>query len=138
MKLRAEQLFLLSLVGASIGGIGLLLGVGNLAITLPALALMGISFGPIYPTMLSVVANLFPLAAGRAASLVMAVSGAGGILIPWLLGVLIEGQGAWSFALAAAVGALIMLALYGVVVLLTRRRSPVANAPQLPSPTYNE
>jgi fucose permease len=129
IKLRAEQLFMVSLAGASLGGLAMLAGVGNMAITIPALALVGISFGPIYPTILSVVANLFPTSTGRAASLVMAAGGVGGIVIPWLQGSLIEGFGAGTLALSVALGSLGMLALYGVVILLGRRHSSMAAVP---------
>ncbi|MGA7733253.1 MAG: MFS transporter [Chloroflexia bacterium] len=138
MKLHPGQLFMGSLVAASIAGVGLLLGVGNLAVTVASLALLGMAFGPIYPTMLSVVAALFPTSASKAAGFVMSVGGVGGLVIPWLQGVMIEDLGAWSFALSAAIGTLGMLALYSVVTLLARRRTPRASTAGAPYPTYPE
>ncbi len=128
-KVRSGYLLLASLLIALLGGLGMLLTVSNPVFTIASIVILGASFGPIYPTIVSVVAGRFPQAAGRASSLIMAIGSVGGTIIPWLQGNLIEGFGAPSLALSTAAIALGMLALFAASYLVTRPRSPVPTAP---------
>ena len=96
-KLRAEQLLMVSLAGAMIGGVGLLLGLGNIELTIGSVVVTGATFGPIYPTVLAVTAARFSSNAGKAAALVMAIGSVGGVIFPWLFGILLVGLGAQAW-----------------------------------------
>jgi fucose permease len=126
-KLRAEQLLLVSLAGAMIGGVGILLGVGNIELTIGSVAVTGATFGPIYPTVLAVTAARFSSNAGKAAALVMAIGSVGGVIFPWLFGILLVGLGAQSVAQFIALLIVVMASVFGVAMIATRRmdRTPV-------------
>jgi fucose permease len=113
----AERIMLLSLVGSALGGVLLGVGVGSLALTTGAVLLLGLSFGPIFPTMISLVTIRFAAAPGRATSVVMALGSLGGASIPWLQGVVLENVGTHAMALYASVIASGML----VVLLISQQ-----------------
>lgn len=120
-KLRAEQLLMVSLAGAMIGGVGLLLGVGNIGLTIGSVVVTGATFGPIYPTVLAVTAARFSSNAGKAAALVMAIGSVGGVIFPWLFGILLVGLGAQSVAQFIALLILVLVSVFGVTMIATRR-----------------
>lgn len=124
-RLSSERVLGVSLVGAVLGGLLLLLSGGNLWLTVSSVVLLGASFGPVYPTAVSIVAARFPVGSGKALSLVMASGGIGAMILPWLQGVLIEGLGAPSFAYSVAGATLGMLAVLGVFGTMGRRRTRV-------------
>jgi fucose permease len=75
------------------------------------LALLGFCFGPMYPTMVSVMPRLVPAGlAATAIGIVVGVSVIGGAAFPWLAGTIAQRLGAWSLfpytiVLAGLVGA---------------------------------
>jgi fucose permease len=111
-RMRSEQILLVSLLGAIAGGAGILLGVGNMVLTISAVLLPGAAFGPIYPTVLAVTAARFSQNTGKAAALVMAVGSIGGLILPWLFGILLVGLGAQSLALVVNVLIALMLVVF--------------------------
>ncbi len=120
-RLRSEQLLMVSLAGAMIGGVGLLLGVGNIGLTIGSVVVTGATFGPIYPTVLAVTAARFSSNAGKAAALVMAVGSVGGVIFPWMFGLLLVGLGAQSVAQFIALLIVVMASVFGVAMIATRR-----------------
>jgi fucose permease len=52
---------------------------------------LGMSFGPIYPTVMAILTSLFPHAPGTAVSISSATGSLGGTFFPWMQGTLIEG-----------------------------------------------
>jgi fucose permease len=88
-RLGAPTLLLASLCGALAGGIGLVLGVGSAPLTVAAAILLGLSFGPIYPTTIALVTVRFPAGTGTVTGIVMTLGSLGGAVLPWLTGVLI-------------------------------------------------
>src|SRR6476469_3838257 len=113
-KMRAEQLLMVSLAGAMIGGVGILLGVGNIELTIGSVVVTGATFGPIYPTVLAVTAARFSSNAGKAAALVMAIGSVGGVIFPWLFGILLVGLGAQSVAQFIALLIAVLVSVFGV------------------------
>ena len=79
-------------------------------LTVAAILLLGLAFGPIYPTTLAIVTARFRT--GTAASTIIAVGSLGGLLLPWLDGVLIEGPGPRVFAFFTASAALAMMGFF--------------------------
>ncbi len=122
-RLSSERVLLVSMVGAVLGGLMMLLSVGSVWLTVAAVLLLGASFGPVYPTVLAIVTARFPVGSGKAASLVIASGSVGGTLLPWFQGMLIEGLGAPSLAQSVAGATVGMLAILGVFALIGRRHS---------------
>jgi FHS family Na+ dependent glucose MFS transporter 1 len=120
-RMRSEQILMGSLAGATIGGVGLLLGRGDIGVTMAAVVMMGGTFGPIYPTVLAVTAARFSSNAGKAAALVMAIGSIGGLIFPWLFGVLLVGLGAQSVAQVVAGLIVVMLSIFSASELVTRK-----------------
>ncbi|MEO7912961.1 MAG: hypothetical protein ABIV47_25210 [Roseiflexaceae bacterium] len=98
---------------------------GNAALTVIALILIGFCFGPIFPTVLSIVTVTFRRAPGTAAGVVVAMGSLGSMLLPWLQG-----------ALLVAIGTVVMLALDLGRGLLKSRQLPVVGC-RLPDATDN-
>lgn len=88
-RLAAPRLLLVSISGALAGGVGLVLGMGSAPVTIAASVLVGLSFGPIYPTTIALVAIRFPTGTGTVAGVVMTLGSLGGAVLPWLYGILI-------------------------------------------------
>lgn len=94
---------------ALLGGILIVASTGNIPLSFLGFVLLGLGLGPTFPTALAVITAAFPGASGSATSLAMAVGFVGGMLIPWLLGVIMEAQGPRAGTLLLPLGALIML-----------------------------
>jgi MFS transporter, FHS family, L-fucose permease len=104
VRVSAERLFVVSLLGSTFGGLLLVAGHGFAAMSVLALAVLGLAFGPIYPTGIAIVTDRFPHAAGAAASRIGLVAAMGGMALPWLQGVVLTHQGTRAAAwLALAV-----------------------------------
>jgi fucose permease len=126
-RLGSRGLLTLALSGALAGGLVLLLSGGNAAVMVVGLLLIGLSFGPVYPTMVARTAATFPHATSRAGAAVMAMGSVGGIVLPWLLGWTLESGGPYASISVAAAGTLAMLALHAAPQ-LTRARARRAAA----------
>jgi MFS transporter, FHS family, L-fucose permease len=99
-------------IGLTLGGALLLrAGIGNALLSTAAVVIIGLAFGPIYPTTLAFTAATFRRGTGTATSVVMALASTGGMFVPWLLLGLLERGPAYSTLLIVA-GAVSMLALH--------------------------
>jgi fucose permease len=94
---------------ALLGGLLIVASTGNIPLSFLGFVLLGLGLGPTFPTALAVITAAFPGASGSATSLAMAVGFVGGMVIPWLLGVIMEAQGPRVGALLLPLGTLIML-----------------------------
>ncbi len=100
----------------------LVVGGGNLALSIhAAILLIGVSYGPIFPVVIAIITADFPGAAGKAAALTMLFGGLGGMVIPWLQGVLLAGRGLLAAAGLIAAANLAMVGLYYLVRVAERR-----------------
>lgn len=104
-----STLLKVSLSIALLGGVIIVASTGNIPLSFIGFVLLGLGLGPTFPTALAVITAAFPGASGSATSLSMAVGFVGGMLIPWLLGVIMEAQGPRAGTLLLPLGALIML-----------------------------
>jgi fucose permease len=89
MNVSAERLLTLTVAAAGVGGLALWLGHGIGWLSITALAIIGVTFGPIYPTGIAIVTARFPQAAGSATSRIGVLVSVGGMAVPWLLGVVL-------------------------------------------------
>lgn len=122
-RVQGTLLLLYCVIGAVTGGLLMLLSVGNLPISIGAIMLLGLTLGPVYPTVMSVVTLRFPTVAGVAASIVIAAGSLGGTLGPWLQGILLEGIGPHSYAQSVVGATLTMLVLLSIAVTVSKRRA---------------
>lgn len=115
---------------ALLGGILIVASTGNIPLSFLGFVLLGLGLGPTFPTALAVITATFPGASGSATSLTMAVGFVGGMVIPWLLGVIMAAEGPRAGALLLPLGALIMLGCLAAKRLFYQRQSgsdPVAD-----------
>lgn len=109
------------LVGA-LGGVALLMiGVGNLALSLAAVLLLGLCFGPVYPTALAITNATFRRAPSTATSVVSCMGSLGGMLLPWLQGLLLTRTGPAASVVLVAGSTLAMLAAFSLARSLSRQ-----------------
>lgn len=124
-RLNAYQVIAISLSSAIAGVILFVLGIGVEGLSILALFLIGLGFGGIFPTTLALTTRLFTYAPGKAGSVIIAMGSIGSMLIPWLLGVVIEKYGPRQSGYLLAVSVLVMVAIFG----LSQRRTRVLKKP---------
>src|SRR6266508_3831382 len=110
-----RPLLMVSLLGVLGGAALLTFGVGDLGRSVAGVLLLGLSCGPVFPTVLAVIAS-GGRASGTAASLVLALGNCGGLVIPALIGLLLSRYGPAAAAELVLGAAVIMVALCVVVV----------------------
>jgi MFS transporter, FHS family, L-fucose permease len=122
VRLSAERLMVVSLVAAAGGGLVLVAGHGVASISVVALALLGLAFGPIYPTGIAIVTGRFASAAGAATSRIGLLAALGGMALPWLQGVVLTRWGTRTSGWLALAVLVAMTAMWPLV----RRADPGA------------
>jgi len=110
LRLTPAQLLTSSLLGMLIGAILLVLGVGDRGTSIAGVLCLGLSCGPVFPTVLAIIATTARNSAATT-SLVLAIGNGGGLIIPVLLGVLLARYGPSAAAGLVLIAALTMLAL---------------------------
>jgi fucose permease len=120
-----QRLLAISTAVAVCGGTLLGLSVGNGPVSVAAILLIGLAFGPVFPTTIALTTTSFRHNPGTATSAAVAASSVGGMLLPAFQGVLLDrfgtSVGAW-FVTAGTV------ALFGLLLVLQgigRRRQAV-------------
>ncbi len=111
MRLAAPRLLIFTLIGTSLAGLLLVFGHQNMVLTITAILLMGFCFAPIYPTMIAITTSVFPQDAGKAAGVVASMGSVGGMLLPWLLGIVLANLGLSVFTIFTLVAILCMMGL---------------------------
>ena len=123
MRWSAQRVLSLALGGALSGGLILATGTGSNPVSLVGVIVTGFCFGSVFPTVVSLAASAFPANPGKAVGAVTAAGSIGGMLVPWMLGLLLVQV---SARVSMVVVALIIALLVGVFVTLQMRgRSPV-------------
>ncbi len=89
-RVSSRALASLSIAGMCLASMVLVLGTGNPGWTVGGTLLAGLSFGPVFPTVVVLGTELFRTAPGRAVSVIIALSSLGGMVLPPLQGVLLE------------------------------------------------
>lgn len=111
-RLDAPRLLLVSICGALVGGVGLVLAGGSAPPTIAAAVVTGVSFGPIYPTTIALIAVRFPTGTGAVAGIAMTLGSLGGAVLPWLYGILMLQVSPLAGIVLVPVSAAVMLALW--------------------------
>jgi MFS transporter, FHS family, glucose/mannose:H+ symporter len=120
-QLASGRVLGLSLGGSLLGGVLLMLSTGNAPLSIAAVLILGLFFGPIFPTVVAITTARFPGGPGQAASVVVVLGSIGGMLLPWMQGTLLEKSGPFAASLFVAAATASMLLLFGVVRLVGRR-----------------
>jgi MFS family permease len=119
-RVTAERMVLIGLSGAVAATALLWIGAEMAALTLffACVVLVGLCFGPIYPTTMGLVQRRYPDAIGTAVGLITTGASVGAMFIPWFQGWLLTNQGlTWSIGVTIAGLAL----LWGVGATLMHR-----------------
>jgi fucose permease len=112
MRVDIEHLLTTS-VGLACAGAALLwVGHGSATASVAALAIIGLGFGPIYPTTIAVVTSAFPRAAGTATSRMGILAAIGGMLLPWLHSLVIAHRPMRDHALLTLVMTIAMILVW--------------------------
>jgi fucose permease len=119
-------LLAISLFGILAATVILIVSVGNLERSVAGVLLFGLSCGPVFPTLLALV-TATTRGSGTAASLVLALGNCGGLIIPALIGWLLNRYGPSSTTGLLFGAAIAMLMLYAATVWV---RAQVAHAPE--------
>jgi len=115
MRLDAEHLLTAS-VWLACGGAALLwAGHGSAAMSIAAYAVIGVGFGPIYPTAVAVVTSAFPHAGGEATSRMGILAAIGGMTLPLLHSLVITHRPPRDHALLTLAMAVAMIVVWGRV-----------------------
>ncbi len=114
-RLAPMQVLLASLGCALLGALLFPLSVGWPAGSLAAIFLLGLGYGPIFPTTMAVITAAFARQRGTAAGLAVALGSLGGMSVPWLQGVLLQNAGPLAAALVPLAGLALMIGLYAGV-----------------------
>lgn len=105
-----------TIVGTLLGVLLLLLGSDSSMLTIGAMLWIALCLGPVFPTVLGMVTSLFQQSAARAraASAVMVMGSMGGMILPWLQGIVLVGVGPLVYLLFLLFCTLLMLVFYGL------------------------
>jgi fucose permease len=109
VRMSAHRLLRLCLGGLLLGAVLLALSIGNVALTLAGVLLLGMSCGPVFPTALALVASRAH--SGAATSRALILGNSGGMIVPALIGLLLTRLGPPAVAALLVVSALVMIAL---------------------------
>jgi fucose permease len=110
-RLSAHALARAAIAGTCLGGLMLLAGTGSVWWTVAGTVILGISFGPVFPTAVGLGNELFRDAPSRAVSVIIATSSLGGMVLPPLQGLLLERVSPRASVALVAAGCLGMLGL---------------------------
>ena len=89
-RLSARHVLMICLAIASLGTFLFVAGYGQTVMSMAAIFLIGLGFGAIYPTGMAMLTSAHPDNPGQAGSLITAMASIGGVIIPWLQGVVME------------------------------------------------
>ena len=112
--LSAKRILTLCLLVLSFGTILFLVSYGQTALSIVAIFLIGLGMGAIYPTGMAMMTSTYPNNAGKAASLITAMGAVGGMVLPWLQGVVMENASIRAGTITFAIFIVLMVISFGV------------------------
>jgi fucose permease len=113
-RLSRLQLLSIALIGSMLGVVGVALSMEKTILTIFFIAWTGFSFGTVYPTSMALVVAAFPESQGKSVGVLAAMGSIGGLLLPWMEGVLLEKVSPLSYTLfLTGCGAVLLLLVLG-------------------------
>lgn len=106
------QVLLFSVLTSLTGAVLLPLATGQQTLSLVAVLLTGLGFGPMFPTTVAAATEFFPEERARAASICIAMGSVGGMILPWLQGIILQNMGPFSAILFVTIGVVCMVVLH--------------------------
>ncbi len=106
--LSEKQLLYLSILGGGVSGLIVAAFVGQIGISFGVSLLVGLFFGPIFPGVMAIASRWFVHVLGAVSSVMLISAGVAGMILPVLMGFLIQGIG---FHWVMAIPALVCLAI---------------------------
>lgn len=113
-KMSRTRLTAIALIGSLVGAVGMILSRGQIWPTVFCIALISFFFGPVYPTTVAWTISEFSSEQGKAVGFLVALGNIGGILLPWVAGILLINSarlGYLGFVLFSVLGMLAILFL---------------------------
>lgn len=104
-------------------GCGILLSAHSLILFFAGTALIGLSYGPIFPTALAIAGDRYPSRVGTVFGLLFSIALVGGMLFPWGVGQISQRVAIRAGMLVPGAGTIGILILAGVVMIRERARS---------------
>jgi MFS family permease len=101
-------------------------------VSIAALVILGLSFGPIYPTAIAMATERFSQAAGAVTSRIQAIASLGGMALSWMLGVVLTRHGTFAFAFVMTMFTAAMWGSAGTFVAVSGRTPWRPSIPRLP------
>ena len=114
----------------SLAGCAILLTSHLFGLLLVGAALIGLSYGPIFPTTLAIAGDRFPKQAGTVFGLLFSIALLGGMLLPWTVGQVSQGLGVRMGMVVPGIGAIATSVLSAVVMLRDRTARKLSGASQ--------
>jgi len=114
-RLPAPALLAGSLVTAALGSLLMVIGSASTIATVAGILLLGLGFGPVFPTTIALVTAAFPTTSGSAAGAAVALGSLGGMLLPLAQGWVLERtgpSGSLAMTIAATLSMLLLFAAY--------------------------
>jgi FHS family Na+ dependent glucose MFS transporter 1 len=110
-RLAPKKVLTICLSIASLGGILFVASYGNPVLSIVAIFLIGLGFGTIYPTSMAIVTMAFAETPGQAGSVITVMGSVGGMLIPWLQGIIMQQSGiqAGTYMIAVLIALLVLM-----------------------------
>jgi fucose permease len=121
LRRAASATVLLACLGVALAGSLLLISTSHVAVASAAVFLLGVGFAAGFPVILGLVGDRHARLSGTAFSLVIVMALTGGMILPWLTGVLGSVYGLRGSFLIVPVSLVVMGGLLGIV---TRRLAP--------------
>ncbi len=112
----------------SAGGAAILLSARSLFFLFAGTALIGLSYGPIFPTTLAIAGDRYPDRAGTVFGLLFSIALIGGMTFPWAVGQLSQHINLRAGMIVPGVGALGIVALSLAILFSGRKSSPLPSA----------
>jgi MFS transporter, FHS family, glucose/mannose:H+ symporter len=119
---------LLSLIGC-----GVLLTSNLLGFLALGAVLIGLSYGPVFPTTLAIAGDRYPKQAGTVFGLLFSVALIGGMLLPWTVGQVSQELGVHMGMVVPGIGAIGITALSAIVMLRERQTRKLTSASEAAS-----
>src|SRR5215471_15679955 len=111
---------ILSVALLSLGGCALLLSARSLILLFTGSALIGLSYGPIFPTTLAIAGDRYPERAGTVFGLLFSIALMGGMLFPWTVGQVSQGLSVRAGMIIPSLGGVGITALSAIMVVRER------------------